>query len=466
MRLFKYFDLYFKLGIQDDMPHYLKGKIYLSNQIGVIVGFVLVFPFIFITYFLFKPITYIPVLAFVFSVSIPLISGVGAVHFARFANSVTVFLCTTIYNAYLCQEWDTPVLGIYMIALSNAVTPFLVFDLKEKKRIIPSMVVIFIVFLSYNYLNKLLDIPLDTTLIRTGYLATVTVIISITTVSTVVYLMSYFNNVADSKSEELILKMEEQFDQIRDSEEQLKNNIAEIEKNQEEEKKRVWVTNGLAKIGDMLRVTGSNSQSIFDNVISTTVKHLSANQGGLFVINDIDPDDIIIELKACYAYARKKFTEKTISPGVGLIGQCYYEKSLIHLTDIPNNYVNITSGLGEATPNSLVIIPLIVNDEIEGFIEIASFNYFDKHHLEFLNKLGENIATYIKSNKISEQTNALLEESKENEERLKVQEEELRQNLEEIEATKEELSRKEKRYLTEIEHLNTELKKFSKLSYN
>src|SRR5690606_41854967 len=97
---------------------------------------------------------------------------------------------------------------------------------------------------------------------------------------------------------------------------------------------------------------------------------------------------LVLELFGCYAYDKKRYVEKTIAPGQGLVGQTYLEKSTNYLTKIPPNYVNITSGLGEATPNCLVIVPLKFNDIVEGILEIASFKPFQQHEIEFLQKIG------------------------------------------------------------------------------
>ena len=91
-------------------------------------------------------------------------------------------------------------------------------------------------------------------------------------------------------------------------------------------------------------------------------------------------------MTACYAYDRKKFTDKRIEWGDGLIGTCAQEKGTIHLTNLPDNYVSITSGLGKATPKSLLIVPLIINEQVHGVIELASFNTFEKFEVDFVEK--------------------------------------------------------------------------------
>ncbi len=226
----------------------------------------------------------------------------------------------------------------------------------------------------------------------------------------------------------------------------------------EDDKKRNWATNGVAEIGDILRATNKDLTILYDNVISFIVRYLKANQGGLFLLNDEVKTDVHLELVACYAYEKKKFIEKRIELKSGLVGQCYAERQIIYMTDVPNKYTSITSGLGDATPSCLILTPLKVNEEINGVLEIASFTPFEPHQIEFIKRLSENISSVISSVKINERTTRLLTHTQQQSEELLAQEEEMRQNLEELQATQEQFFRKEQEYINEIERLKKEIK--------
>jgi PAS domain S-box-containing protein len=195
-------------------------------------------------------------------------------------------------------------------------------------------------------------------------------------------------------------------------------------------------------------------------IISHLVKYLEANQGGLFVVHGQKGQEEI-ELTACYAYGRKKYLHKTLAVGEGLVGQAVQEADTVYLTDVPDGYFNITSGLGEATPRAILIVPLKLNGQVYGVVELASFRPFEPYHIAFVEKLAESLASTISSVRINEQTQRLLEESQQQAEMLRAQEEEMRQNLEEIAATQEEMQRKNsemERLLAEAEERETMLK--------
>jgi PAS domain S-box-containing protein len=181
------------------------------------------------------------------------------------------------------------------------------------------------------------------------------------------------------------------------------------------------------------------------------VKYLKANQGSFFIV---DEEQECLNMVACYAFNKKKYLNKQVGFGEGLLGQAYLEKETLFLTEVPNGYIQITSGLGDAPPRNIVIVPLKINDAVQGVLEIASFQILEKYQVEFLERLGESIASAIATLKINEKTQLLLLQSQQQAEELKTQEEELKQNLEEMQATQEELARKEAESRSILKALN------------
>jgi GAF domain-containing protein/HAMP domain-containing protein len=221
-----------------------------------------------------------------------------------------------------------------------------------------------------------------------------------------------------------------------------------------EEEKRKWTAEGLARFAEVLR-SNKNLKDLSNDIIINLAKVLKANQGAIFLINADDGEhDPVLNLEACYAYNRTKYFTRQIAAGEGLIGQAFLEKRTTYLKEVPANFIRITSGLGDAPPNHILIVPLKMNEDIVGVVELASFKEFPQHEIEFVEKIGESIAHSIISYRTAEHTKALLNESQARTEQLRSQEEELKQNQEELQATQEEISRKYDALFAKLTDLN------------
>ncbi len=228
----------------------------------------------------------------------------------------------------------------------------------------------------------------------------------------------------------------------------------EDQERKEEDEKRRWMNEGLAKFADILRQNNDNLEKLSDEIIKNLVYYLKANQGGIFMVNEDDDGKQLIEMLSAFAYDRKKFIESRFEMGDGLVGAVAIEKETLYLTDIPEDYIEITSGLGDGTPGCLLLVPLKLEEEVFGVIEIASFDVFEEHHIEFTEKVAESIASTLSSVKINIKTNELLEKFQQQSEEMAAQEEEMRQNMEELQATQEEAARKSSQMESLIHALN------------
>ncbi len=214
----------------------------------------------------------------------------------------------------------------------------------------------------------------------------------------------------------------------------------QMKRTQTEDERRNWTNEGLARFSEMVRNNQNNLEKLANETIGFLTKYLQTQQGSLFVIQG-EGDNQYLELSACYAFDRKKFIEKQIPVGAGLVGQAYLEGETILLTEVPQGYTAITSGLGDSTPSCLAIVPMKYNEHIEAIIELAGFEKFEEYKIHFLEKAGEFVASAIRTVKIANQTQELLSSSQIQSQALKEQEEEMRQNMEELSATQEEMHR-------------------------
>ncbi|MEM7550045.1 MAG: GAF domain-containing protein [Bacteroidota bacterium] len=152
----------------------------------------------------------------------------------------------------------------------------------------------------------------------------------------------------------------------------------------------------LSEITESIRKKYNSEEDFSRAVISHLVNLMDASLGALYILK-MDNEEPYLKLAGCYAFKRQKFIgDVKILPGQGLVGQSYWEKAPIYLTEIPEDYIYIRSALGESSPKSLLVVPTEVDGEIVGIIELASFSEFSEKEIELVQKVGENIASVIK----------------------------------------------------------------------
>jgi PAS domain S-box-containing protein len=238
----------------------------------------------------------------------------------------------------------------------------------------------------------------------------------------------------------------------------LRNELQQKEKQErlrkEEEDQRHWITQGLATFGAVLRQTSNNLESLSYSVVSEMARYLNVQLVGIFVINDSNPEKLSIEQTGAFAYGRKKFADKKLEWNEGLVGACILEKKSIFIKDVTENYVEITSGLGKANPRSLLIAPLIFNEQVFGALEIASLNVIRDFEIEFVEKVAESIASTISSLKINMRTSQLLKESQEQQTIMARQENEMRRSMNELRQTQIEAAKQSEQFISFTNSVN------------
>jgi|GEM_PF-3268998 len=227
----------------------------------------------------------------------------------------------------------------------------------------------------------------------------------------------------------------------------------DLKKADEVDKISQWTSTGIAKFADILRANVQNQEEMAYQIIANLVKYIGANQGSLFVVHEKNGRQVLA-LTSAYAYDKRKYLQKEVPMGNGLLGQAAWEGSTAFYTNLPNGYTEITSGLGETTPGCLLIVPLKTDQKVYGVLEIAGFERFADHQIAFVESLSDRIAVTLAAVKSNATMRGLLEESQLASEQLRAQEEEMRQNVEELLATQEEMHRVQSELREKEENLN------------
>jgi CheY-like chemotaxis protein len=226
-----------------------------------------------------------------------------------------------------------------------------------------------------------------------------------------------------------------------------------------------WLKSNLAKFTQMLQGQ-RNLETVARMILSELVPLVTAQQG-LFYLTDSDVKPDVLKLMGSYAYQERKNLSNRFEFGEGLVGQCALEKQKILLTDVPSDYIRINSGLGEAKPLNIIVLPILFEHEVVAVIELASFQRFSPISLTFLEQLSEilgvilnAIASDIRTNELLLQSQALAQLLQNQQGELQESNQRLAEKTETLQAS-EELLRQQQYELQnsneELQQLNVEL---------
>lgn len=225
----------------------------------------------------------------------------------------------------------------------------------------------------------------------------------------------------------------------------------------EKEKEQNWIAKGKDIISDILRLQNDLGNLSYLTLVEL-IKYIDVIQGAFYIYNE---EEQTLENTATYAYNRRKYLDTKFRIGEGLVGQCAYEMDVIYRREIPDDFVTITSGiLGDQKPNSLLLVPLITDEKLQGVLEFASIkDDISELKIRFLKELSDIIARTIFNLKVNTRTEKLLKDAQEMTNELQENEEQLRQNAEEMRATHEELEKTNSNLQTQIREVENAQKR-------
>ncbi|MDQ3144861.1 MAG: HAMP domain-containing protein, partial [Pseudomonadota bacterium] len=240
----------------------------------------------------------------------------------------------------------------------------------------------------------------------------------------------------------------------------LKDNINEMIRNLKDQTlknaEQDWLKTNLARFSRMLQ--GERDLATISNLIMSELAPLVNAQYGVFYVTNRDEEDTKLELIASYGAERHDELKKQFVLREGLIGQAAADKRPMLMKQVPGDFLRIGSGLGSGKPANINIIPALFEDEVQGVIELASFDEFNETHQIFLNQLMETVGIVLTTIASTMRTEGLLKQSQLLTQELQARQTELTTKQEELHETNEELQ--EKAQLLENEKRQVEAKNF------
>ena len=227
----------------------------------------------------------------------------------------------------------------------------------------------------------------------------------------------------------------------------ISTNLRALKKAENESADRNWILTGNFELNEKIRGEKTETE-LAQSVINQLCAYLNTQIGAIYLF-----DNGQLSLSGSYAYSFRKQNVTTIKPGEGLVGQAAAEKKIIVFTEVPDDYIRINSALGNTIPKNLLVLPLLQDEVLKGVIEIGSAKEISPLQMEFLSKIGENIAIVINAAQSRRKLKDLLEETQRQAEELETQQEELKQSNEELQEKTELLEKSESSLKTQQEEL-------------
>ncbi|HEY3542428.1 MAG TPA: response regulator, partial [Gaiellaceae bacterium] len=265
------------------------------------------------------------------------------------------------------------------------------------------------------------------------------------------------------------VEAEGEIDQLKENINQM---IANLRTTTDRNAEQDWLNSNLARFSGLMQGQ-RDLQEVSRLIMSELTPLVGAQYGAFFLMDDADPEQPAYQLVASYGYKTRKKVANRFKVGESLVGQSALEKQSILITEPPDDYIRVASGLGEATPRNIIVMPVLFEDQAMAVIELASFTPFADVQRSFLEGLGETIGIVINTIQATMRTEDLLRQSQaltlelqERSEELQSQQEELKRANTELEQQAQTLKASEELLQTQQEELqqtNEELEEKAQL---
>ena len=239
--------------------------------------------------------------------------------------------------------------------------------------------------------------------------------------------------------------------------------LASLRENRERTERQDWMKTGLTRLNDVMR-GDLELDGLSSGVMSEVAEYIDAQVGALYLAQN--GEQSTLTLMASYAYTKRKNLSNEFKSGEGLVGQAALEKQQILLKNVPEDYIKVTSGLGERVPRFIAVTPFVHEDNVKGVLEVGTLSELSDSELEYLSLAMPALAIAVQSAQSRTELGRALQEAQQLSEELQAQQEELRTANEELEEQTQRLQESEGRLQSqqeEMEVTNEELKEKNEL---
>jgi len=442
---------FFSVGVDEDVTGYKRILIYDTNVYAValcVFGLLLALIFSFYEYQLvWRSFAFIlPALsAYIFN----FLRQPGM---ARFLICVGTSALLANLHAYI-SVGDAGIIHQFLLfQFVVLLLPFIIIDAREQTLLVATFIFNLLIFLCFPLINNYINADFQSALLEGKFFSNFLLILNIAIAMIFMLHLHYNYFKAENRNQKLAEELDTKERELKEQEDELQRTFAEIKEKHKEDERRNWISSGISIVNKLLR--SMSDETLYQKVISEMVKYLSAYQGVIYVLSK---DHSELEIQGAYAGQRMHLEYKRFSAKEGYLGQVCFEKAPVYFKEIPEDYVHISSGLGESRPRSVLLMPMIQEGSLEGVIELSFFRELEQYERDFVEEAAGILARFIESYQVNHRTRSLLEETQQQTEEMRSQEEEMRQNMEELQATQEEMRRKEQEYLNRIEELENAL---------
>ena len=235
--------------------------------------------------------------------------------------------------------------------------------------------------------------------------------------------------------------------------------IANLRETTERNAEQDWLNSNLARFSGMMQGQ-RDLQTVSRLIMSELTPLVGAGYGAFFLAMDEEGEEPAVQLISSYGYKTRKKVSNRYKLGESLVGQAALERQSILITEPPEDYVKVASGLGEGAPRNIIVMPVLFEDQVMAVVELASFHPFGEVQRGFLDQLGETIGIVINTIQATMRTEELLRQSQtltlelqERSEELQSQQEELKRANVELEQQAQTLKASEELLQTQQEEL-------------